>query len=243
MLIAAVAALAAVSCRPLRRRADRRARRDQDAARGADVPAGVPPPNCTIILTRVTRWRRSATASRIRPPSRRPAGSSRFTVGLSRLSTDARPRAHNDIHFLDQTYGGTTQVVGHRAARQRAPRSYAKWTVVGQSAIFHLQPYLGQVVQIPLPARALPVKPGDVVGLTIPTWAPVLSIQLPRRSSPTGRAARPTARTPPAQHTGPGGQGDRRVHVQLPRDAGRVHRHRDHQRRCREPDPRAAPLI
>jgi hypothetical protein len=41
-----------------------------------------------------------------------------------------------------------------------------------------LQPYLGQVVQFPL-TTPLPVKPGDVVALSVPTWAPVLTFNLP----------------------------------------------------------------
>ena len=52
-----------------------------------------------------------------------------------------------------------------------------RWKVVGESPAFHVQPYLGQVAQFPL-TTSLPVLPGDVVALTTPTWAPVLSISL-----------------------------------------------------------------
>ncbi len=37
-----------------------------------------------------------------------------------------------------------------------------------------LEPYLGQTVQFPL-ATSLAVKKGDIVALTVPTWAPVLT--------------------------------------------------------------------
>jgi hypothetical protein len=40
-----------------------------------------------------------------------------------------------------------------------------------------VQPWLGKVVRFPL-AKSLPVTPGEVVALTTPTWAPVLSINL-----------------------------------------------------------------
>jgi hypothetical protein len=44
-----------------------------------------------------------------------------------------------------------------------------------------LQPYLGQVVQFPL-LTTLSVSPGEVIGLSVPTWAPVLSFDLlPKR--------------------------------------------------------------
>jgi hypothetical protein len=38
-----------------------------------------------------------------------------------------------------------------------------------------VEPYLGQVVQIPL-ENSIEVKPGEVIALTTPTWAPVLTI-------------------------------------------------------------------
>ncbi|MGZ4183374.1 MAG: hypothetical protein ACXVUL_22150 [Solirubrobacteraceae bacterium] len=99
-----------------------------------------------------------------------------FTLGLSRLAAD-RATARSDIHFLDQTYGGTTRAA-ITVLRPKGAKKLRQWTVVGESPVFHLQPYLGQVVQFTLPAP-IAVKPGDTVGLTTPTWAPVLSIQLP----------------------------------------------------------------
>jgi hypothetical protein len=141
-------------------------------------PAGVSPANCKIVLTQVTALEtiRDGVAY---PTTVKKAGSIvAFTVGLSRLAAD-RATARSDIHFLDQTYGGTTRAAitvlrpkGKNGKKQR------NWTVVGESPMFHLQPYLGQVVQLTLPAP-LAVKPGDTVGLTTSTWAPVLSIQLP----------------------------------------------------------------
>ena len=69
-----------------------------------------------------------------------------FTIGLSRLSTD-KTTAHNDIDFLDETYGGTMRA-SVTVSRRSGPKKNFKWTVVGQSAVIDLQPYLGQVVQI-----------------------------------------------------------------------------------------------
>jgi hypothetical protein len=160
-------------------------------------PAGVSAANCTIILTQVTALQtiRDGIAY---PTTVKKAGSIvAFTIGLSRLSTD-KTTAHNDIHFLDQTYGGTTRA-SVTVLRASGPKKNRRWTVAGQSAVIHLQPYLGQVVQIPLPT-SLPVRPGDVLGLTVPTWAPVLSIQLPAakfayRQSRSGNCAAPPAST------------------------------------------------
>lgn len=138
-------------------------------------PKGVAPANCTIILTRVTAVEtlRDGVAY---PTTVKQAGRIvAFTVGLSRLSTD-RTTAHNDIHLLDSAYGGTTRL-GIAILRRVGPANQRRWKTVAVSPVFKVQPYLGQVVQFPL-ASTLSVLPGDVVALSTPTWAPVLSIDL-----------------------------------------------------------------
>ena len=122
-------------------------------------PPGVAPANCTIVLTRVTALEtiRDGVAY---PTTVKKAGTIvAFTVG-SRASRRNRATARADIHFLDTTYGGTTQGGDHGAAADGREEA-APWTVVAESPVFHLQPYLGQVVQFPLPTP-LPVTPGDV---------------------------------------------------------------------------------
>jgi hypothetical protein len=47
--------------------------------------------------------------------------------------------------------------------------------VTGQSPIQNLQPYFGTTVQFPL-GRALNVKKGYTIGLTVPSWAPALAL-------------------------------------------------------------------
>jgi hypothetical protein len=96
-----------------------------------------------------------------------------FSVGLSRLSSNATT-ARNDISFLDHTYGGTTQVQ-LTVLRPVGSRSLRRFRVAAESPVFHVQPYLGQVVQFPL-LNSLPVVRGEVLALTTPTWAPVLVI-------------------------------------------------------------------
>jgi hypothetical protein len=160
-------------------------------------PSGVSAANCTIILTQVTALETIRDGIAYPTTVKKPGSIVAFTIGLSRLSSD-KTTAHNDIHFLDQTYGGTTRA-SITVLRPSGPKNQRRWTVVGQSAVFHLQPYLGQVVQLALPT-SLPVLKGDVVALTVPTWAPVLSIQLPAgkfayRQSRSGNCNRPPAST------------------------------------------------
>jgi hypothetical protein len=176
MLITAVATIAAVSVPASADAAVVELGATKTPLVAPTCPPGVTAANCTIILTQVTALETIRDGIAYPTTVKKAGAIVAFTIGLSRLSTD-RTTAHNDIHFLDQTYGGTTRA-SVTVLRRSGRKKNFKWTVVGQSAVIHLQPYLGQVVQIPLP-QSLPVKAGDVIGLTVPTWAPVLSIQLP----------------------------------------------------------------
>lgn len=158
-------------------------------------PKGVSAANCTIILTQVTAL--ETIRDRVAYPTtvKRAGRIVAFTVGLSRLNSN-RATARRDIHFLDQTYGGTTRAaitvlkpVGSKAKR--------RWVVAAEGPVIHLQPYLGQVVQFALPT-SLPVTRGDVVGLTVPTWAPVLSIQVPSTSFAYRQSRSTHCKNPPS---------------------------------------------
>jgi hypothetical protein len=138
------------------------------------------PPNstavqCTIIQTRATALETIRDGITYPTTVRRAGRIVAFTVGLSALSANRTTRL-NDIKFLDHTYGGTTQVAISVLAPSGA-KKLRQWKLVAESPLFHVQPYLGEVVQLPL-QTTLPVQRGDVVALTTPTWAPTLSIDL-----------------------------------------------------------------
>jgi hypothetical protein len=158
-------------------------------------PAGVKPQNCTIVLTQVTALE-TIRDSVTYPTIVKKAGMIvAFTLGLSQLDND-RTKAKADIHFLDTTFGGTTRA-GIAVLKAKGPASQRSWTVTAQSPIFRLQPYLGQVVQFPL-ATALPVTPGEVVALTVPTWAPVLTFDLPTKQVAYRQSRASNCKTPAA---------------------------------------------
>jgi len=141
-------------------------------------PVGVKAANCTIVLTQVTAIE-TVRDSIAYPTTVSSAGEIvAFTVGLSQLDTD-RTKAKADIHYLDTTFGGTTQAA-ITVLKPTGKAGQWRWTVAAESPIFHLQPYLGQVVQFPL-TTPLQVAKGDVVALTVPTWAPVLTFDLPTK--------------------------------------------------------------
>ena len=75
--------------------------------------------------------------------------------------------------------GKTLYLAGRHADARRAAR----------------EPYFGQIVQFPL-GRALNVKKGYVIALTVPTWAPALTPLLTDHSSWRAVAARASATTP-----------------------------------------------
>ena len=65
-------------------------------------------------------------------------------------------------------------------------RLYAR--VLAQSPVVDLEPFLGQTVQFPL-ETSIPVKKGQTIALTVPTWAPALATGL--GSDTSWRASRP----------------------------------------------------
>lgn len=139
-------------------------------------PPNVSSTNCTIILTRVTALETMRDGV-VYPTKVKKAGRiTAFTVGLSQLSADKATQT-SYIQYLNSTYGGPARV-GITILRQGPwKRHQWRWTVVANSPMFLVQPYLGSVVQIPL-TNSLAVKPGETIALTTPTWAPVLSINV-----------------------------------------------------------------
>ena len=143
-------------------------------------PSTVSPAQCYIILTRTTALQ-TVTGGVLNPTVvKKPGWVVAFTLGLSKLSTNSKTEL-TYLHELDKAYGGPPQA----ALTVLRPGANHKYTVAAQSGTYHLIPFLGQVLQEPLSLppsftalTALPVKAGDVIGLTVPTWAPVLSYNL-----------------------------------------------------------------
>jgi hypothetical protein len=73
------------------------------------------------------------------------------------------------IEFFDGNFGESSAGL---TILRRGKRLFHR--VIAQSPVVDLQPYFGQTVQFPLD-RSLSVKRGQVVALTVPTWAPALT--------------------------------------------------------------------
>jgi hypothetical protein len=140
------------------------------------APPTCPTSACNIVLTRSTGLETIRDGVSY-PTTVKYAGTVvAFTVGLAKLSNNATT-AHNEIARLNANYGGVAQAGITILKPGPSPNRARFWSVVAESPIFHLQPYLGYNVEFPLVTQ-IPVLPGEVIALTVPTWAPVLSYNL-----------------------------------------------------------------
>jgi hypothetical protein len=90
------------------------------------------------------------------------------------------------IKFFNANEGGVAEA-GIAILR---PERHSKlgYKLVSQSPLIQLQPYFGMTAQFPL-ASTLAVKKGDIVALTVHTWAPALALGFSHETS--WRASRP----------------------------------------------------
>jgi hypothetical protein len=96
-----------------------------------------------------------------------------------------KPNA-TQIKFFNANEGGVAEAGIAILRLQRKPNLTYK--LVSQSPLVKLQPYFGKTVQFPLEST-LVVKKGDVVALTVPSWAPALALGFGKDTS--WRASRP----------------------------------------------------
>jgi hypothetical protein len=96
-----------------------------------------------------------------------------------------KPNA-SQIKFFNANEGGVAEA-GIAILRPQ-PKPNLTWKLVSQSPLVKLQPYFGKTAQFPL-ETTLSVKKGDVVALTVPSWAPALALGFGKDTS--WRASRP----------------------------------------------------
>jgi hypothetical protein len=79
----------------------------------------------------------------------------------------------NQTKFFDERLGGESQA----AIVVLQPGAKLTHTIVAKAPLQKLQPFFGQYVQFPL-EESLPVKKGQLLALSVPTWAPALAVNL-----------------------------------------------------------------
>jgi hypothetical protein len=79
----------------------------------------------------------------------------------------------NQTKFFNERLGGESQA----ALAILQPGAKLNSTVVAKSPMQKLQPWFGMYVQFPL-EQSIEVKKGQVLALSVPTWAPALQVNL-----------------------------------------------------------------
>lgn len=135
-------------------------------------PANAQGKACDILLTQVTSYEtlRDGVAN---PDTIKQSGEiASFTLGLAgtNLITPAIIAAE------DKSYGGPPEAQ-LTVLRPTGTPANPFFRVAAESAIVKLRPELGKVAEFPL-VTPLPVVRGEILALTVPTWAPVLSFEL-----------------------------------------------------------------
>lgn len=103
-----------------------------------------------------------------------------WTIDLGRPTS-------TQIKFFDENEGGVAEAsIATLMPVKKKKTTYYK--LLAQSELIKLEPYFGLNVQFALP-RSIKVKAGQVVALTVPTWAPALALGFDKTTG--WRASRP----------------------------------------------------
>jgi len=159
--------------------------------------------SCKIVLARTTAVETASDAVINPVRVNRQGWVVAFSIGLSRLVPKAKQRA-SIIKNLDSEFGGPPQL----QISVLKPGKNNSYTVTATSGTYQLLPFLGQVIEEPLSVppkfttfTALPVVRGDVIGITVPTWAPVLTYNLAATQFSYRQSRRANCINPAANNT------------------------------------------
>lgn len=136
-----------------------------DALRGSCPGIASAPESCQA-LTKVTAYQAKVGPERELYQAPADGRIVAWTVGLGATSK-------SQIAFFEKNYGGPTQA----AIVVLDPGKKLSRRVVAKGPVTRLTDYIGQSVQFPL-INTLPIKKGQYIALTVPTWAPVMQLGL-----------------------------------------------------------------
>jgi hypothetical protein len=94
-----------------------------------------------------------------------------WTVTLGSPTLTAAAGQQSQTAYFDSNEGGPAEA---GIAILKAGK-HLEYSLVAQSPVEQLLPYFGETVQFPL-AASIPVTRGEILALTVPTWAPVLAL-------------------------------------------------------------------
>lgn len=148
------------------------------------IPETTPPttpscPSSCLAVTRTTGFQVKVASARGLLAAPREGTVVAWTIALG------KPNA-TQVKFFNANEGGPASAAIAVLTPQHKPNLTYK--LVAQSPLVQLTPYFGKTAQFPL-ASTLQVKKGDVIALTVPTWAPALALGFTNETS--WRASRP----------------------------------------------------
>jgi hypothetical protein len=114
-----------------------------------------------------------------------PLGAPRTGTVVAWTIALGKPSA-TQIKFFNANEGGPAEA-GIAVLRPQ-PKPNLTYKLVAQSPPVKLEPYFGKTAQFPL-ETTIPVKKGDVIALTVPSWAPALALGF--KGDTSWRASRP----------------------------------------------------
>ncbi len=164
------------------------ARLDELGVTRDDPAPSCPPKDTCRVLTRTTAYQMRSGTVRNPYVVARNGRMVAFTLRVGDMTKSI-------IHYFNTNYGGTPRVRltvlrtvrAKKTRRNPHPKSYL--AVVNEGSAYHLQPYFGTTVTFAL-RQSVIVHRGDIVALTVPTWAPVLAVGL--GTSDQWQASRPS---------------------------------------------------
>ena len=108
--------------------------------------------------------------------------------------TLGKPTSAQVKYFVEHEGGVAEAGIAVLRPQKRPNLTYK---LVASSPVVKLAPYFGETAQFPL-ETSIPVKKGDVVALTVPTWAPALALGFGNDTS--WRASRQKSQCLPSRH-------------------------------------------
>jgi hypothetical protein len=117
--------------------------------------------------------------------ARNPLSATKAGTVVAWTITLGKPNA-TQIKFFNANEGGPAEAGIAVLRAQKSPNLTYK--LIAQSPLVKLQPYFGKSAQFPL-ETTITVKKGDVIALTVPSWAPALALGFGNDTS--WRASRP----------------------------------------------------
>ena len=128
---------------------------------------GVAPADCRIIVARTTGFQAKVGTTTGFSTVKVAGSLVAWSVSLASV-TDARVKS---LSSTTTGFGGAPRV----GIVVLAPLGKSQFKVIGKGPLVDVTRYLGTTPQFALPT-SIPVKPGYVIGVSVPTWAPMLQL-------------------------------------------------------------------